>query len=241
VELAGQIARLAHARVHVLATGLPSAQASDWLQHARELMGSGPAVLELTAEGDGEDGMELEARRRPYDLVIRARPARGESEIAEGALTAGEHHLLLVPSGAAVPRRALICVAVGEPGKGDVLFAGRLLRHLGASASILTVLAEGCDDELLDHGRRFLTAGAHTLGLLGVSAVTKQRAGRALSEILAELREGDYDLLVVGAPLVPAGRRFSLRGLVRDLLREAKDVPILIVRSHLEMSETRST
>jgi sulfate transport system ATP-binding protein len=241
VEFAGQIARLAHARVHVLAAGLPPERAGVWLQQAREFMGSGPATLEFSAERDGEEGMELEARRRPYDLVIRGRQARGESEIAERVLAAGEHNLLLVAPRAVVPRRALICVAVGEPGKEDVLFAGRLMRHLGAAATILTVQAENCGEELLEHGRRFLTAGAHTLGLLGVDAVTKQRAGRALPEILAELREGDYDLLIVGAPLVPGGRRFSLRGLVRDLLREVKDLPILIVRSHLEMLETRST
>ncbi len=241
VEFAGQIARLAHARVHVLATGLSPERAGSWLQQARELMGSGPAMLEFSAERDGEEGMELEARRRPYDLVIHTRPARGESEIAERVLAAGEHNLLLVPPRAAVPRRALICVAVGEPGKEDVLFAGRLMRHLGAAATILTVQAEGCGEELLEHGRRFLTAGAHTLGLLGVNAVSRQRAGRALSEILAELQEGDYDLLIVGAPLVAGGRRFSLRGLVRDLLREVKDLPTLIVRSHLELLETRST
>jgi len=36
--------------------------------------------------------------------------------------------------------RVLICVAAGEPGKEDVLFAGRLARHLGATATLLSVL-----------------------------------------------------------------------------------------------------
>ena len=44
-------------------------------------------------------------------------------------------------------RIALVCVASGEPGKDDVLFAGRLLRHLGAQAKLFTTLGRDFKDD----------------------------------------------------------------------------------------------
>ncbi|HSS79531.1 MAG TPA: porin, partial [Thermoanaerobaculia bacterium] len=83
-----------------------------------------------------------ETSRRPCDLVILGHASKEGVKLAEEVISAGHHHLLLVPPGASgrAPERWLICVAVGEPGKADVSFAGRLARHLRAEATILTVL-----------------------------------------------------------------------------------------------------
>ena len=84
--------------------------------------------------------MARELERQPYDLVVMHSQPQKNVDLAEAILQAGEHHLLLVPRPQPSLEHVLICVAAGEPGKEDVLFAGRLARHLGASATLLSVL-----------------------------------------------------------------------------------------------------
>ena len=185
--------------------------------------------LTYRAESAAET-IALEAGRRAADLVVAPLPREGLA-LAEAALAAGGHHLLLVPGPAETPARLLICVAVGEPGKEDVGFAGRLARHLGAEATILTVLpaAEGAGMARA-LAERFLAASARTLGRMGVPAKTAIRQGAPREEIRAELAEGEHDLLVLGSPLPQPDGRVRLTGVVARLLTDAQG-PVLIVRS----------
>jgi sulfate transport system ATP-binding protein len=198
------------------------------LAHAQEVMFEGRA---------GEEGEDAE--RHGCDLVILTPAPREELARAEKALRTGHHHLLVVPAAhpGTMPSRVLICVAVGEPGKEDVSFAGRLARHLGAEVTVVTVMPEGAR---LDHraeeiaqAERFLAGGARTLGRLGVSASTRIRHGNVRDEILAELAEGKHGLLVLGTPLPGKDGELSLGGLVEKLLPLAilSGLPVLIVRS----------
>jgi len=242
VGLAGQIARLAHARVTVLglAGGAGRGPAGEGiagtLQEAKEQLGSGLAALDArAAAGTPDQAVAEETDRREHDLVVLGFPRKTGVELAERMLLASDSHLLLVPGEGPIPSRVLICVAVGEPGKEDVLFAGRLVRHVGAQATVLKVLTEA-EDNAKDRAlsERFLAAGARTLGRLGVPAQTRIRRGAVATEILAELQEGEHDLLVLGAPL--SGRRgrhgrVPLAGMVRRVLEEANR-PVLIVRAH---------
>jgi sulfate/thiosulfate transport system ATP-binding protein len=259
VALGGQLARLAHARVTVLAhrrhhpparpeaiaaaaraaavrgagSAAPVSGLEALLQEVRETLGSGLAALETRAvAGPPEVAVAEENARQPADLVVVGRPARHGAELAERLLQGGAHNLLLAPGDARpTVERLLICVAIGEPGKADVSFAGRLARHLGAEATILTVLPENERDRAQDGAQRFLASCSRTLTGLGVSATTRIRFGTPREQILVERREGGHDLLVVGAPL-PAGApgRFDLGGLMARLLRES-ELPVLIVRS----------
>jgi sulfate/thiosulfate transport system ATP-binding protein len=257
VDMAGQIARLAHARVTVLGLpipgrhgarpglpGLPALPADTErietvLQEAKERLGSGLAALDARlAGGAPEIAVAEESERREHDLVVLGVPEKTGLDLAERVLAAGDHHLLLVPAERPAPARVLICVAVGEPGKEDVLFAGRLVRHLGAQATVLKVLTEAEDsekDRVLSE--RFLAAGARTLSRLGVPAETRIRRGAVAAEILAEMAEGGYDLLVLGAPLGDRrGRHGRLGGVplapvLRRVLEESR-LPALIVRAH---------
>jgi len=110
------------------------------------------------------------------------------------------------------------------------------VRHLGAEATILTVLPERPPAWFREQGERFLAAGLRTLTLLGIKAKTAVRHGRARDAILAEIGEGDHDLVVLGAPLAGRFGRIALDGLVADLLDTLKDRPLLIVRSHQELA-----
>ena len=139
-----------------------------------------------------------------------------------------------MPAPGPVPARALIGVAVGEPAKADVLFAGRLVRHLGAEATILTVLPAAGDARALLQAERFLAAGARTLSLMGVTAQSRVRYGQVRPELLAEMQEGKHDFMILGAPLLDRRGRVSLAGVIGSLLEAVKEHPVLIVRPHME-------
>jgi len=235
--LGGELARLAHAQVTVLETGFEPGK-PDRSQEVRERLGSGLAALETRSTRDAAPvAVGRETERQPCDLVVLTPPPREGLETAERVLQAGQHHLLIVPEAhpGQVPTRALICVAVGEPGKEDVSFAGRLARHLGAEATILTVLREEEKAGSAEaHAERFLSSSTRTLWRLGVTASTRMRYGNVRDEILAELAEGKHDLLVLGTPLPGRGGELSLGGLIEKLLPLPllAELPVLIVRSH---------
>jgi sulfate transport system ATP-binding protein len=235
ISLGGQIARLAHARVTLLGCGAKPGELDEHLQEARKSMGSGLASLDVRVIP--EPAARAVARlveQQPYDMVIFGFGAQDGLPVAEKILQAGEHHLLLAPAPQAAPGKALICVAGGEPGKDDVLFAGRLVRHLGADAALLSVIPPVSRETTLDRGRteRYLEGGVQTLGMLGVPAAIQVRFGPVREQIITELNEGDYDLLVLGAPLAGPSGEISLAGVVGQILAQVTDRATLIVRSH---------
>ena len=231
LALGSQIARLAHARVTLLVSGLPTGEAAGLLQQARERLGSGLAAVESrSTERPLAAAVAEEATRQHYDLVVQA-AGLDAAGTAEQVMRASDHHLLLVPGPCAVPSRVLVCVAVGEPGKEDVRFAGRLVRHLGASVTLLTVVPHDPSEVEVERAERFLAAGLRTLSGTGVPASSVLRRGVASAEILRELEVGRHDLLVLGTPLESRPGRVLLGGLVGDLLGQALDRPVLLVRT----------
>jgi nucleotide-binding universal stress UspA family protein len=120
-----------------------------------------------------------------------------------------------------------------------VLFAGRLVRHLGADATLLSVLAAtNKDPDLARRTEHFLEGGVQSLSLLGVPAKTNVRSGAVAEEILQEVKEGDYDLLVLGVPLTKSSGKVSLSGAVGQILNSVTDRAILVVRSHFMGART---
>jgi sulfate transport system ATP-binding protein len=233
LALGGQIARLAHARITLLGYGQKPEKLQPYLRQAREQLGSGLAALETRATPDLlAQAVAKEVERQPYDLVVLGFQRQDSVELAEEILQSGEHHLLLVSQPQPTPTRALICVTNGEPGKDDVLFAGRLVRHVGAEATLLSVLPKEDDGQPLARNRaeRFLAGGVRTLELLGVPARTTIRTGPVRDEITSEVAAGGYDLLVMGAPLAQRDGKVPLNGIVSQILNVINR-PVLIVRS----------
>jgi len=234
LDLGGQIARLAHARVTVLGCGKLDKALQSHLQEARKQLGSGLVSLEaITFESDPVQAVQQAIEQRPHDLIIMGFNHQEDLPTTEQILDFGEHHLLLVPRPQPVPGKALICVSGGEPGKDDVLFAGRLVRHLSADATLLTVAAPArTEGGWWDRSERYLESGVRSLSLLGVPAKTVLRTGTVPEEICAEMRNGSYDMLVMGAPLTRPGEGISLAGVVGQTLSMVPDIATLIVRSH---------
>ena len=234
---ASELARLAHARTTVLSTGMDPEAARAYLERAREVIGVGPAALELRSGSEDAPGAILrEAARQPYDLIIHGRPASGVVEMAESLLGAQENHLLLVPRETTKVKRVLICVAGGEPGKDDVLFAGRLIRHLGAVTTLMTIVPEDAAEHELELGERFLAAGARTISRLGLENKTILRRGGTREAIEHEVKKGAYDMVVLGAPEADRGGKVRLGGLMGGLLNDLPHVPVLVVRSRVAVA-----
>jgi sulfate transport system ATP-binding protein len=234
VSLGGQIGRLAHARVTLLGYGQPTEVLETHLDEARKQLGSGLAAIEtLTFPVPADQAITQAVEKRPYDLVVLGFGYQEDTQLAERVLEIGEHHLLLVPRPQSIPAKALICVASGEPGKDDVLFAGRLVRHLNADATLLSVLSPAVNDPNLNvRVDRFLEEGVRSLSILGVPATTITRSGSVPTEIRAEVDKNGYDLVVLGAPLTNPNGRVSLTGVVSQTLEKITNCSILIVRSH---------
>jgi hypothetical protein len=70
-----------------------------------------------------------------------------------------------------------------------------------------------------------------TLRTLGVSARTTVFRGLVAEEIIRAAGSGKYDLLVLGVPLGRKGSQISLTGIVGEVLKQAGDQAILLVRS----------
>jgi nucleotide-binding universal stress UspA family protein len=233
ISVGRELARACHARLMLLGCGRDARTVGAELSAARQSLGSGLAGLEVRSSGETpRRAMAHEAARSAFDLAIRGVRRETAVEAARDALDAGEQHVLLVRADRPLPRRALLCVAVGEPGKTDIQFAARLLRHLGAEVKLFTV-TDG-DDWSMKAGERFLAAGARSLSLLGVATTSGIRTGRPLETILDEARTGGHDLLVLGAPLPGQDGRVPLGGLVGSLLAEIGDIPVLIVQTRGE-------
>jgi sulfate transport system ATP-binding protein len=140
-----------------------------------------------------------------------------------------------------VPTRPLVCVAVGEPGKEDVAFTGRLARHLRAEATILTVIPEAERGDRPQSGavaraERFLEGNRRAMARLGVAVTTQIRYGEAQEQILAQIAQGQHDLLVLGVALPRRAGAVALGGFIQRLIPELPPMPVLIIRSREAVS-----
>ncbi|HLD93952.1 MAG TPA: ATP-binding cassette domain-containing protein [Anaerolineales bacterium] len=237
----GHLARLAHARVTLLGLGKKEEKLRRQLQEARKQIGSGMASIETqTSAAATSRAISKVILERPADLVVLSwRPSDG-LEIPEEVLRAGNHHVLLATAADPQLTNALICAASGEPGKDDVMFAGRLLRHIGAKATLMTVQNPILTDEFqLDQMGRFMTGGVQSLARFGIKATKKIDKGDPLVIILDEIKTGKYDLVIMGAPLPGRSGRLALHGVVGSVLQSAQNCSFLIVRSHNEYQGRR--
>ena len=239
VNLGGQLARAAHARVTLLGHGVPTGAMEEMLQKAKEAIGSGLAGLEIRATPDPVlFAVGLEAERQAYDLVVAApSPTQPVTTLVQQLLAAGPHHVLIVRQPSPLPAKALVCVTGSEPGKEDVLFAGSLLHYLGAEATLLSILPTNPRDPAARaRTEQFLADGARTLSTLNVQVETAVRAGPVLEAIVSHMAEGGHDLLMLGAPLGGENERLPLGRVVGQVLASEIQQPILIVRSRYARS-----
>lgn len=156
--------------------------------------------------------------------------------------------VLLVKGQRSALQRILVCTAGGEPGLRDVEVAGQLAAQVQAAVTVLHVMSQVALTEkdyrpelealASDLIARRTSEGVHletasnTLKSWGVSCAAKVRHGLVVDEIAAEAREGNYDLLVIGAHLARGLSRWLLDDVTAHVLEETQ-IPILVVRGGL--------
>jgi sulfate/thiosulfate transport system ATP-binding protein len=150
----------------------------------------------------------MEAQDGHYEVVILGRQGEsaGNGSIGLGSTARQVLNLAAVPVLVVKnprPRidRILICTAVGEPGKADVRFGGRLARRTGAAATVLHVRRPQSMPRELKSIEHHLQQAQRSLEALNVRSEVKIKENLPpLEGILEEAESGDYDLIVIGAP-----------------------------------------
>lgn len=192
-----------------------------------------------------------QAQAAPYDLVvIGSRGRRGVVRLLLGsvALHVTGHapaSVLVIKGRARDLKRFLVCSSAGPVSEHTIRFAGHLAQALGASVTLLHVMSQlplaedaapgnldASAEELIQRGSREGMHLSRMLALLAVEKVASRavvRHGLVRDEIIAETREGRYDLLVTGAHVTPGMDARLVDDLSADILLSA-DRPVLVVR-----------
>jgi len=177
----------------------------------------------------------LEVQESHYDLVILGRHARSHETNLTGLGKTVRHLLeqlrvpvLIVQKPRSTLARILICSSVGEPGKADVLIGGRLASLTGSLATVLHVGNPGETAERRRRAEQHLRQALSTLESMGVTSQSKIREEPALEHILREVEEGEYDLVVIGAPAPRTKRRLRWHDLAEQIVKGVQR-PVLVV------------
>ncbi|HEX6383041.1 MAG TPA: ATP-binding cassette domain-containing protein [Anaerolineae bacterium] len=193
--------------------------------------------VEIRVRAGGADQIVLEAQEGGFEVVVLGRAA--DTDSAAAGLGTVANRLLLETSVSVLfvqsPRlridRILICTAVGEPGKSDVHFGGRIARRMGAQVTVLHVHRLGVTAAEKRRIEQHLGRARSSLAALGVHSVAKAVHGPVTERILREAEDGDYDLIVIGAPAPPAHQQFFWPnlavGIVAGTTRPVLVVPML--------------
>jgi nucleotide-binding universal stress UspA family protein len=222
------------------------------LQRQRRILEEHGLNAELIAKA-GRPLPEIVKRTREthYDLVVigGGRKARigpwWLSDRAYRIIESVEPPVLVVIGRRPALRRMLLTTSGGTQAQPAVEFAGQIARSVNARVTLLHVLPEpppiyaGLIEQEKDPER--LLASNSRLGLTlrqqhelilqrGVSCEFRLREGLVVAEVLAELAQGDYDMVVAGS--TPAGdklRQYVMGGITREIVNRA-ELPVLVVR-----------
>lgn len=186
-----------------------------------------------------------------YDLiVVGSRGRQGIKRLIAGSrarsVVRGTTASVLVVKGP--PRESIDDILVGSaacPASEETIrFTARLARALNASVALLHVMSqvaleeravaadlEAEADELMARGSR---EGVHLKQMLemmheeGVDATALVRHGLIVEEMVAEAKEGDFDMLVIGAHKAPGIEGLLSSDLSEEIMLSVKR-PVLIV------------
>jgi sulfate transport system ATP-binding protein len=202
------------------------------LEETRRQISDRLAQLETRVrQGTPADETVLEAQEGHYEVVVVARGETADENLPRGVRELLERigvPVLIVPTSRPSIQRVLICTAVGEPGKTDILFGGRLASLAGASATLFHVIPGRAMPERRAKAERHLRHGVFTLETLGVASDYKIGEEPAVEGILAQAEALDCDLIVIGAPAPRSHRRLLWHDLAARIV-SGSTRPVLLV------------
>ncbi|HVY60599.1 MAG TPA: ATP-binding cassette domain-containing protein, partial [Planctomycetota bacterium] len=162
----------------------------NWLEEVTRLETRHESSISIaTRLGKPADEILAELEEHPYELCVLG-ASGGGARVGETAARVAQDlrvPVLIVPATRPAIRRILICTAVGEPGKADIEFGGRIARRSGASVTILHVRPQDAapDTPVPAAQAAHLEKGLMTLGRLTVTGQVKIRFGGVVPEIFA--------------------------------------------------------
>lgn len=193
----------------------------DRIEHA--LDGVRPGIQRKIEYGNAAENIHKETEENSYDLVVLGEQGhlRGFVVRRTGSTVKKLARTLTIPFLVArnVPLRLskiLLCTAGETASLETVRVAGRLVSSVEAEIILLHVMSQvamsldSLSEDLLDTAQSAIQRGTregqhlkHALQLLSQVGVTAPvtpclRHGLVVDEVLAELEEGQYDLLVIG-------------------------------------------
>jgi nucleotide-binding universal stress UspA family protein len=233
LEFGCKLAELTHGPTNALTIVGPEApldEVRDRLALLKSERFSHLPNLETKArQGNAATEIILETQEGRYEVIILGRQKRSIGFIAHQILTQAKVPVLLIESVRPKIERILICTAAGEPGKMDVLFGGRVARQVGAQVVVLHVPHPNSSRLSLNRIERHLNQTQKTLEALGVQTEyrIKEYAPLVLG-ITQEIEDGDYDLVVIGAPLQPHLHQISWMDIASQII-QGTSRPVLVV------------
>jgi nucleotide-binding universal stress UspA family protein len=219
------------------------------LAEARDVLGRPPS-RHLVVTGSLSIALLETAQTERPDLVVYGERGRLWGRWAQLRRRDPLYALLPVSSLLVRPAvrpiaRVLICAGGDDSILEDARFTGRLVRSVQAQATILHVLSQvplifgaGSQRERITESfaatgapeMQFMQQAAEELEHIGVRTDIKVRVGLVVEEIAAELVEGGYDLLVIGAHRSEGMvQRFLLEDVAANILGK-KLGPVLVVK-----------
>jgi sulfate transport system ATP-binding protein len=184
----------------------------------------------------GEEQAEtlLSAQEGFFEVVVMDRQVLSEGKyllldpISMSLLGEASIPVLLMAEKRDKLNKILVCTAAGEPGKADVLLGARFARQTGAEVTVLHVMRSGLSDMQKSRAERHLKEAKDILNDLGVIADTVIKKEPALETIISIANEGDYDLIVMGAPAPRHNHVFHIKDLTPRVIFGTKR-PVLVV------------
>jgi nucleotide-binding universal stress UspA family protein len=206
----------------------------------------------VITHGDAVDEIVERTPETSFDLiVIGSERKRSEGSFllsakAYSLISAISTPVLVVPETRFQLKRFLICTGGGTYIDNAVQFTGLLAGSLAASVTLMNVVPEPPAmhakltrleedvNALLNSNStlgRNLKAAKGTLERFGLAAEVRIRHGIVIHEVLKEVEDGDYDVVVCGSwPLRDPWRHYVIGNVTREIVSRA-DRPVLVVRS----------
>jgi len=216
--------------VDVVATAQAMEQARNRLHALQHRWFAGiPRVEVQTRQGDFTEQLVGEAIQGYYEIVVMAHPGGEPDPIVSHLCQDFGLPVLLVPQARPHLKRVLICTAGGEPGKTDIKFGGRIARRARAQVTLFHIQPAETSPVVQKRTQTHLQKGQSLLTALGVTSQIKVERGLPVVEgILAEVDQGNYDLIVIGAPAPRAPQKVYWADLAVPIASRVS-CPLLIV------------
>jgi nucleotide-binding universal stress UspA family protein len=210
-----------------------------------------------TKFGDPVEEIVRRTQETAYELVVIGAEHKGSegfflpSAKAYSITESVTPPVLVVPVARAALRRILICTGGGIYIANAVNLASKLAKDLAAEVTLLTVTTQPAAmhgtlfrrqenvDALLNSNSalaRNLRNQKQIIERVGVPVTVRVRHGIVIDQILAEIEEHDYDLVVAGSwPARDTWRTYVIGNVTRQIVN-LTDRPVLVVRSTIGLT-----